>query len=414
MFSVETWQAIQLATGWNPGGLAPYNTRLIWGPTSWRIPRDLLQQAFPYLSLFLSPSTLSINFTMSSQVPVQVGSLHAASDRPLKELQIHDTALQADAAKQFIDSYLTSYPWHSLQTLSVANISTATLTYITRLPSLTTLHITNMPIPPEQGDTLGKVFPSLQSLVLYSDDIAYFAGLLRCLSQDNQIHTLKLILTSYTEDKDPAAVIQAVSDHCNPQTLRSFVLRETTSILSVDEPLDVVSDIYLDLSPLFPFGNLETLSINLTHEVVLDSDEITTISSTWPKLKKLKIDVDFPNSRVPLIDHNDILTLLYNCRHLKKLGLRFDGTRIEGDEPVPNQSTYNEPAHLKKLWVSDSPILSPSAVASFLQKHCPHISEDCIVHIWKVCEGEDDVPADRFNALYGRRWWKVEGIMEET
>ncbi|KAJ3534616.1 hypothetical protein NMY22_g6848 [Coprinellus aureogranulatus] len=412
-FSAETWQAIQLTVGWNPGALAPYNCKLTWQPASYIIPEDLVRQAFAYFTLFLSPSTLSLRFTISSKIPVQAASITAASNRQLKELDILDTALQNGSTPAFIDTYITSFPWHTLQTLKVGNISTATLAHIASLPRLSTLDIFNMPSPPGANEIPGEAFPSLRNLILHSDNIDYFASFLKCLAPTHPIQVLKFILTSYTEEKRPGDVIDAVSGHCNPLTLRKFVLKETTAVEDVREPLDIDPGGFIDLSPLHAFHNLEVVSISLTHEVYLESNDITAMSASWPSLKKLKIDVDFPSSRLPIINHSDFLTLLYNCRNLEKIGLRFDGTQIEEHTPPPDDAKYGQPAPLKKLWVSDSPILSPSAVASFLKTHCPNLLTRNMMDVWKPFEYEgEDPPEGRFVALYGRRWRKVEELID--
>lgn len=90
-FSVEAWQALQLAMStWNPSSLAPCNLRLTWGPKSYAMPQEILRQTFPYYTLLISHCTQSFHFNMSSQVPVQVASVYAASYRPSKELEIYD------------------------------------------------------------------------------------------------------------------------------------------------------------------------------------------------------------------------------------------------------------------------------------------------------------------------------------
>ena len=372
----------------------------------------MLHHAFPYFMLFTPPEAMptSLRLIMSSKVPLQVTSASVLCHGPLHALELEDTAAVPDTPTPFFDNLLKTCQFHTLRSLTVANISTEALLFIGHFPSLADLRISNLPAgcrrPPFE------IFLALQTATLFSSNAEHFAGFLQFLPRDNQVRAFRFTVTSYDEDTDPGDVIQAVANCCNAQTLREFVFEETTTIMQVEEPEDIDPSSNLDIAPLFPFSALEIVSINLTYEVHLDYSDIEGICLNWPNIKTLKIDMEYPNSRVPFIDHSHLLSLLYNLPHLEELGLRFDGTSLGEDSPKPEGCKYDNPAPVKKLWVSDSPILSPSEVAEFLRKHCPRLTPGDLTHMWNSLSS-DDIPEGRFNDIYGRRWGAVEETLKE-
>ncbi|KAF6751674.1 hypothetical protein DFP72DRAFT_472458 [Ephemerocybe angulata] len=422
-FTLEVWQALQALTNWKPGALTPSARKVAWvlaprKATIFKRSRQAVVQAFPYFVLFVGSPTKSLHITLDSGVPLQFTSARSAPNLPhsLEEFSLQDTgAYRTTHIHDYI--YQVAFRWDNLKVLKVGSVGHAAYKHLSLLPCLFSLTIHDLsgdwPHHDYQGlsdserpkylDSISPgSFPSLEVLSISSPDVSSFTDFLQQLPPGNRVHTLKCQLTSTCKEDELFDCFRAIEYHCNPQTLRNFVLKETTDITVEEdvESLDIDTYEGIDIAALFRFPKLENVSINFSEPVNLMRAEIQDIAKSWPNLVKLKIDVDFPNSRIPMIDHEDILTLLYSCPRLKRLGLRFDATRINGNE-TPANPVNDIPGPLEKLWVANSPIYSPMSVSIFLDKHCPKVGRNIIPFSAK------GVPHFVPMALYTKRWVKA-------
>ncbi|KAF5313356.1 hypothetical protein D9611_008472 [Ephemerocybe angulata] len=390
-FTVEAWQGLQAATSWKPGAMTPYVRTIRWdlsprGDTS--LSEKQLNRAFPYLSLFAGPTTKSLHLTFDSAVAIQMTSVQGAPNlcQALEEFSLTNLAGYW-STKAFIGDYLQSFSWQTLKVLKVTDVGHELYPSLSRLPNLTTLEISNIHgTTPHHYDSLGNpetdyisaiphdAFPSLEVLKLKSQELYYLSNFLQQLPPNNRLHTLKFTLTFMYDEEHIDTLLEALKHHCNPETFRKLVLKESTH-LEAEENEDLATYPRIDiLSALQNLTALEVLSVSFATETVdLQPDDITNITKYWPNLVKLKIDVDYPSTRPPSINHDELLELIYGCPNLKKLGLRFDATQISEEEEVPECALYDTPAPIEKLWVCDSPIIRPSNWARFFEAHCPKL-----------------------------------------
>lgn len=426
IFSIDVWQGLQLVTGWRNGALAPFCTTLSWrlnGSACWSLTADLLEQAFPYFSLFLGQGTTHLVFAISSDKPIYLASVATALNGPaaVKKLRIQDIPSFGQQGVPYLGQYLHPQSWTHIEELSISNVPCTALVHLAALPCLVNLTIRELhdasPLDYSEEDNIrGRLatlashtthsFPMLQCLQLFSSSIKHLAAFLQILPPGNQLDTLKCIFIGNSDQDETANrnLITTIQHHCNSRTMQRLVIRDDTEPTEYEEDQDLNEDAYLSLWPLFSFTKLEWVHINLQLQVSFGPDELDSIIRSWPNLVKLKINVRLPSSRLPPIDHRHLLKLVYNCRHLRTLGLRFNATLVKGDETAPRDAILKEPAPLTKLWVCDSPILSPSKVAGFLARHCPKLTRRYLDFL-TVEEVAEEAP--EFTPIYARRWGAV-------
>ncbi|KAF5313413.1 hypothetical protein D9611_008516 [Ephemerocybe angulata] len=291
---------------------------------------------------------------------------------------------------------LKSFTWENLEVLRVTMLSVDTISHISTLPRLTYLDLWDqkrLPIryvyewpkdveePPAHFTAMSATaFPSLRSLKI-TGDIHAVEAFVQQLPPNNRLHTFKCALN--LDPGDLASLLITIRLHCHVDHLRKIVIKPESSVTR--------HDLGIDIGCILDFTNLETLAINLRKTTVnLGEHDIVNISKSFPQLRKLKIDTDVHDSRIPLIDHEDLLNLIYRCAHLKKLGLRFDATRITGEEKAPKE--YTKPTVLEKLWVGDSPIYWPKGIAKVFEAHCPNLrGQNITLRGWCAISGENNV-----------------------
>lgn len=421
--SIEAWHSLHLAVNWQSGVLAPNATEIQWSltpPHVNMIPPEVLNQAWPYFALFLNPNTSSLSFTFRSNSPVQVAALRNAAQHPnLKHFHIADRAKSNGLT--FVNGYIQSFPWSHLQTLHLEALDGDSIDHLSTLPALKSLEIDELghverlheyqsadyATRPDYISGLSpEAFASLEMLDLFSENLCSLTAVLQRIPPHNRIHTLEYRMEDATEPHQEhlRELLATIKYHCNSESLRNLTLEDSSCPYEWEERVEIGADPVVDISPFFQFHNLERITFTLPESVCLTPEDVSRITSSWPKLVELDTDVGFPNSRVPLLDHVDLLTLLYGCRHLEKLGLYFNATRVTGVDPVPpcllRSSKNRKPAALVHLNVGSSPIYSPSKVAQFLRTHCPTLR---FGRAWLNYASGSEV----FNRMYETRWIEV-------
>ncbi|KAJ3534618.1 hypothetical protein NMY22_g6850 [Coprinellus aureogranulatus] len=436
--SLEVWQSLHLAVNWQQGALAPNAVEIRWNFTPHEklsAPLAILNEAWPYFCLFLSQSTSSLHFLCHSDQPVQVASLRNAALHPmLKEFGLEAKALtliaigQPESNCEFVDDFVQRYSWSHLQTLDIKSCTGASLGHLSTLPSLKSLKITDLGnvdwiqeyepagygSHPEYLASLShEIFPSLEVLELSARKLEDLTGFMQRIPPNNQIHTFNCTLYDAMNQRDRLGeFLTAMRIHCNEDRLRHLSLQDKACKYAWEENFEMPIDGTMDIKQFFGFKKLESVTINLSESVDLTSEDVQQVVVSWPELVELNIDVGFPNSRLPLIDHSDFLTLIYGCRHLEKLGLFFNASRITGSGCMPPSSAFLvqrnpalKPAPLTHLSVGTSPIYSPSKVIEFFQAHCPKLCHNrrnldyASAHTMR-----DEV----FNSMYTNRWCQVQ------
>ncbi|KAF6751101.1 hypothetical protein DFP72DRAFT_908470 [Ephemerocybe angulata] len=426
-FSPEAWQALQIATKWEHGALSPFAHTVVWPMTAAAqlgLSKEAVDQAFPYLSLFLGPRASSLHFEFGCDTPIHVASMRSAPNIPsaVKQLELKVNGSHTTA---FVCNYLKSFTWENLEVLCVASLSTDAISHISALPRLTTLELReqkklpnhyrydwpkDLDEPPAHLAAMSATaFPSLGSLKIFGQPVSVEA-FVQQLPANNHLHTLKCTLKSDSGlGVDLESLLITIRLHCHVDRLRKVVIKGIPPTSPVGESIVARFDDGVNLNCIRDFTNLETLDINLPKTTVnLDEHDIVNVSKSFPQLRKLKIDTDVHDSRIPLIDHEDLLNLIYCCAHLKKLGLRFDATRITGEEKAPKK--YTKPTALEKLWVGDSPVYWPEGIAKFFQVHCPKLRGQNIILVNLREKFSDTTPI----MLYLRRWNMTKDLLHSA
>ncbi|KAF5313411.1 hypothetical protein D9611_008514 [Ephemerocybe angulata] len=424
-FSLEVWLGLQMATSWKHGALSPSAQKINWalsGSKQAVLSKEVLDQAFPFFSLFMGPNTSYLSFTFASDTTIHTASVRSAPGIPsrLKELQLIDVA-PATLGLSFLTNYLRTTSWNNLEILRIANISADAISHLSALPNVTILEIwslrdlprlhvysdTDWKTPPPHVEEMpNTAFPSLETLNLISGSSESIEAFIQHLPPDNYLHTLQCTVNRVEPSGDAmTSLLASIRLHCDPKSLRKLVLKTGPPLLAFTpiEDLEMQPNEGVNLTPLSVFEELEELSLNFPININLLPADIDFIVESFPLLVKLKVDTNVSDAVVARLDHNHVLRLLYDLPFLKKLGLRFDATQITGEEMIPASSIHTRPAPLEKIWVGDSPIYSPEAVIKFLERHCPNLNLNKLETVQLNEEYSHSVPV----MVYKRRWMAV-------
>ena len=197
-------------------------------------------------------------------------------------------------------------------------------------------------------------------------------GILDYLPSTNQLQKFEVSTTSIVASSVCQDVITAIALRCNARTLTSIRLvdwgddREREALGKFDEE---DQDTPVDISPLYPFNQLEVLEVSWFPDVRLGVQDATLIPRSWPQLRRLDLCPPFGlDGRVPSFSHIHLLEIATGCPALTHLGLRFDTTQLTGKEQFPLATPHRG---LRTMRVANSPISSPSRVLAFLKSHFP-------------------------------------------
>ncbi|KAF6751108.1 hypothetical protein DFP72DRAFT_498885, partial [Ephemerocybe angulata] len=426
VFSSEGWHGLQMATGWRHGSLSPSAYKVSWPLTEREqkpMPREALNHAFPFFSLFLGPKATHIRFVFNSNFPIQASSIESAANicSALKTLNLKDDA-PPTSGLAFLGSYLQSSSWANLSSLTIVNLLPESIAHLSTCPQLSNIEVSelkdipclhtyskeDLDDPPAHLATISRsAFQSLKRLTLCSMSLKNIEAVIQYLPPCNRLHTLKCFLEpTGTRARSTGAqnLLNTVGIHCNSDYLRKLVIKTTGSGYCFEEGLEAKVNQGVNLRAVLDFKQLKSLTFDIpwAFGVNLTKADINNIVKFLPSLVTLKIDTDVCDSRHPLIDHTHVLKLLYGLNDLKKLGLRFNAIQVEGDEEKPGTG---RPAPLEKFWVGDSPIYSPKSVSKFLKAHCPKLQMDDLISV-NLSEEEEDSQRNPL-IMYERRWSAV-------
>ncbi|KAJ2927026.1 hypothetical protein H1R20_g10043, partial [Candolleomyces eurysporus] len=381
MLSFEALQALQLATEFQSGALAPRATGLVWHS-------DVMIKAphtFSYLPLFLSPHVSRISFDLSQNIPLHVTSAEWAFNRVdcLKQLTLKQT--NHVMSDYFLDSFIPILPWGSLQVLDISPVSVVSVPILITSPHLVKLSLVIVEGQPQDRFNTGRIkipsradSSSLEDLSVSTDKFELLETALQLLPSNVRLLSLQCSLGDETSTGDINRLFNLIQQKCNPHTLSELDLRGVNrNLADGGDPLDDDMDDYADISPLLTLSNLEALTIVLpTTRIDLTPEHAEMIPTVWSRIGTLILNTTMTDSWTlsPRIDHTHLTTILRGCPRLRVLGVRFNAIQIK-DEPSSSLGRPREwewaTSTLEELWVGDSPILSPSRVAAFLRVHCP-------------------------------------------
>ncbi|KAF6753239.1 hypothetical protein DFP72DRAFT_1046713 [Ephemerocybe angulata] len=405
--ALDALQALQVTTNWELGVLSPRLEELVWhGP---RIMAPLIGEGWanhfsPCMSLFWGPNLRLLFLSLERGRPLHAMSVTQATKlaTKLKHLDIMTYAVE----QGLIDEYLSSFPWPDLQYLRAGTISPSTIHHLGSLPCLTTLEMLELsgnPLPLQYSATSNftpivteGTFSNLKTVKLRSAELPQITAFTQQIPPTSPVEDLHCTSVKFAPSSEAQNAVESIRLHANPSTLRSLILRDGHDEYEelaepIGEPLELDPDAPIDISSLLAFKHLTSVQVLFKETVQVTPALIACIPLAWPGITVLNLCPEVPSTRMPLIDHTDLLELLRGCKYLLYLGVRFDATKIRDSEP-----DRGAPFALRGLRVGDSPILSPSRVLSFLERNMPDLAKP-VRH--------NGVFADR--SLYMQRWKKV-------
>lgn len=396
-------------TNFQPGALSPRLEDFSWENL---VPSELeaivgpqsIGGFFPCMSLFIGSTLKSTAIPLLyDQGPLYLTAMQSFPSRlrNLTELELRIGVGDGEQHIRLLQQCLQSSTWQHLETLTIypviegmfPYIGTPVIHLLASMPRLKRLTIHNMCESPAMPTSLPlSGFPSLTVLNLWTETLPESVAFLRHLPPDNNLKEVWSEVDINAEGDKLQDAIDAVGDHCNPLVLEIFDLEIIEYPEHIDEQLDFDESKGLDISPLLGFNKLTNLVLRDTTSIRLTSDLVMKVPFAWPRMKTLVLNPAHPSSQIPFINHWHFLTLVQCLPHLEHLALRFDATRLTGDEVAPDA-----PFFLKTLDVCDSPISSPSRTLKFLQSNLTLGGPPAINNFpeWQM-------------PLYRKRWMEVE------
>jgi hypothetical protein len=368
MLSIEALQALQIATEYQAGALAPRLQEFHWYRPQQCIlalGEPFARVLAPFMSMFLGKSLVSLTVDVdASDPPVYISSVRLA----MKQLPLLRSLNLGLAG--FSEGWTQPSLWNvgGLERIKVGNIPIGVIPHLASLPNLTSLEVNGIqvqsPAPPIAPNPTG--FASLTKLEGCSDSPSDIKHILQHLAPHNDLNAVEWSHSLSTSVSDYQETIDAIAQYCSP-SLRQLDL---FGIDAVDEErLDFDAEEPIDISPLFQFAHLRELDINIAESVPVTPEFLAQVPDAWPHINRLVLCPTVPSSQTPLIDHSHIFELARKTPSLRTLGLRFDSTRITGQETV----AVADSPQLRKLIVGESPICSPSRVSTFFKSGFPYL-----------------------------------------
>ncbi|TEB21755.1 hypothetical protein FA13DRAFT_1716588 [Coprinellus micaceus] len=333
--STDFLLALQIATEYEHGALAPLLQKVVWFPPTWT---DVKSRASlsAFVCLFVGKHIESFEFRAHAQGQEALYNASLQSNIKRISKQLKSLTIKGLYEAPLIHPYLLPFPWDTLEVLKISTYSSTLVQHLATLPRLRALEIcdkelgqpTFHTLPRSQAPPCPTDFTNLRVLSLgttCAEDRVW--GMLNYLPSTNQLQQFEISSTSIIASCVCQDIIKAIALRCNPRTLTSIRLvdwdvpaddRDRQTLSKFDEE---DQDIPVDITPLYPFDQLEVLVVS------------------W-----------FPDIRLST----------------------QDASAIPWREQFPLATPHRR---LHTLRVSNSPISSPSRVLAFLKSHFPRLEE---------------------------------------
>ena len=266
----------------------------------------------------------------------------------------------------------------SLRTISCTDVpcDSQTIKYLSSLPFLQSLDV-RLPQRLAQGDFAFsniRPFPAMRHLHVSVGSIADAALFMivtsRFLALESiSIHFDRIVITP--QQLYAIFTIMQRSSFCG--TLTTFALRDQVELNGDSPPLHSL-DAHT-LSPLLQCRNLEDITINISYgHAAIDNSLLKEMASAWPRLRSITLH-PYYRARIWHSKANlrGLIHLAQQCRSLQSVDLQFDVS-------LPSTTMYPDKGFrcesLTRLYVSQSHISDPVAVATFLGDAFPNLRLD--------------------------------------
>ncbi|TEB32527.1 hypothetical protein FA13DRAFT_1709066 [Coprinellus micaceus] len=290
------------------GALAPLLQKVVWFPPTWT---DVKSRASlsAFVCLFVGKHIESFEFRAHAQGQEALYNASLQSNIKRISKQLKSLTIEGLYEAPLIHPYLLPFPWDTLEVLKISTYSSTLVQHLATLPDYIS------------GSSMSDRFyePSRS-----------FSGHNMCGGSSMghaRLSTLNEPTTTIRDIKHIDYSLVPIALRCNPRTLTSIRLvdwdvpaddRDRQTLSKFDEE---DQDIPVDITPLYPFDQLEVLVVS------------------W-----------FPDIRLST----------------------QDASAIPRREQFPLATPHRR---LHTLRVSNSPISSPSRVLAFLKSHFPRLEE---------------------------------------
>ncbi|TFK34790.1 hypothetical protein BDQ12DRAFT_338930 [Crucibulum laeve] len=285
---------------------------------------------------------------------------------------------------------LVAMEWSHLQHFKATNVSYNALAHLASLPNLQSLQFYDLgTIPRHQNKTIGHGFPALKRLHVSTLNPEHCLGLIESLSS-GPLERLSLSFDEPTPSVVWKELCNALKQYCNPKYLKAIELEDyQEEYMGYNGGLD--ADDYIigleHFTSLFSFHNLTDLILKPFYGFHFSSEAIHNIAMKWPNMEHLTLR---PNAVHPLhasgITLHDLETFAKHCRKLEHLGLIFDTTLPNNDNPSKRTEQQSLDT-LKVLHVGHSPLGDQPSVAAYLSGIFPSLDH---IETFEGTEGSDD------------------------
>ncbi|KAJ7851804.1 hypothetical protein B0H14DRAFT_2761052, partial [Mycena olivaceomarginata] len=247
-----------------------------------------------------------------------------------------------------------------LKNVTVPSLDRAALHYITELPTVVSLHLTNQ-FPITISTTPGsRPFASLKNLYIWTT-MNVLSGIITLLKHA-PITCIEVTWPTRTTSDKIAQLYVAVVANCSRSSLSELVLNSESSKRQVSGAASTARDWIssLQLRPLFTFSNLTHVELSAPAGFALDDATVADMARGWPRIDTLRLFSSREHAHVQ--------------------------STLEAGNQRPRQ------LHLERLHVCRYPVAAPLAVAGFLSSVFPKLVS--VGAHWGDAYADDDLHKD--------------------
>ena len=211
--------------------------------------------------------------------------------------------------------------WRDLRDVNCAGITLDldALVHLSRMPALSELRCAlSATFPPPDFPIF---FTNLHHLSLYAECLEPISELL----SQTRLHVITdftALIQSSPSKQDFSSFLANIQTSNIGHTIQELEFLQQLRLQDGEDDTRVLK--FEDLRPCMAFSNLRRIDLNLTWKVDLTDSELLTLSSAWPRLEHLLINMDSGWNTPGGITPNGLLQLLQACRSLWEIALVID------------------------------------------------------------------------------------------
>ncbi|KAK7001344.1 hypothetical protein R3P38DRAFT_3048622 [Favolaschia claudopus] len=391
-FSWSIYAALSLALPVYP--LLPNLRHLTWQPN---------EHASPYIRMFVGHKLRSLVFDLqggSELAPGHILPYLTAFHPELTSLHINPVVFGTQSTTAITESmYSTICSMRHLRDLHVGTLDGSTISHLATLPHFHSLHVGIFPELPNDYKTklaaTEPVFTALRDFRTTSRSFSSICSFMEII--DSAVFT-ELALSFDSEIPIETHSWQTFNTLMCQKFSKSLKTIDIGERFSLDHDIPDSLDCMISkdaFHPLLACSHLEDVMIQTMHGILIDDDFVEKIAVAWPQLRQLDLSpMGQSVEYIPSVTMMGLVPLAQHCRYLTCLTIVFDATVLDAHaKEKPGAGIYSE--SLIELDVVESPISSPTAVASFLSAIFPNLcsitSRDGAMRNMAVEDWQEDI-----------------------